>query len=90
MSQAAEATRKPLSIAGLIRVAIENRIEALKGKRTNISGPHYKIVQSVAAHIKGEGDDAKSYNGSGLEELRITLHQCLGVVEDALAKGRAA
>ncbi|UQM93890.1 hypothetical protein vBSmQDWS359_52 [Stenotrophomonas phage vB_Sm_QDWS359] len=78
--------KKPLSIAGLIRVSIENKLEIRNGKRVNISGPHYKIVQSVAAHIKGEGDDAKSYSGKGLDELEITLLDCLGAVRAAQNK----
>lgn len=78
--------KKPLSTAGLIRVSIENALELKNGKRVNISGPHYKIVQSVAAHIKGEGDDAKSYSGKGLDELEITLTQCLAAVQVARMK----
>jgi len=78
-----EATKKPLSTAGLIRVNIENSMELRNGKRVNISGPHYKIVQSVAAHIKGGDDDAKSYSGKGLDELEITLTQCLAAVQVA-------
>lgn len=78
-----EANKKPLSTAGLIRVSIENSLELRNSKRVNISGPAYKIVQSVAARIKGGSDDAKSYSGSGLDEMEITLTQCLAAVQVA-------
>lgn len=81
-----EVAKKPLSAAGQIRVAIENHLEVLKDKRVNISGPHYKIVQAVAAHIKGEDGEAKSYNGRGLRELEITLRECLSFVQTARMK----
>ena len=81
-----EATQKSLSAAGQIRVAIENHLEVLKDKRVNISGPHYKIVQAVAAHIKGEDGESRSYNGRGLHELEITLRECLSFVQTARMK----
>ena len=81
-----EVAKKSLSAAGLIRVAIENHLEVLKDKRVNISGPHYKIVQAVAAHIKGEDGEAKSYNGRGLRELEITLRECFSFVQTARMK----
>lgn len=74
---------RTLSTAGLIRVAIENRLEAIKGKRVNISGPHYKIVQVVAGHLGGAPEN-RSYNSRGLKELRVTLSQCLNAVDDAM------
>lgn len=81
------------STAGKIRVRIEKRLAELKGKRVNISGPAYKIVSGVAAHIDGTDivvrnstvrAPARSYSMRGLLELQVVLRECQLAVEEGI------
>lgn len=67
----------------VLRTAVERRIEAIKGKKVNISGPAYQLVQAIADRIdNATAPTTRSYNTKRYTELKLVLLEALALIEE--------